>query len=163
TFTRPKLLTGPSGITFPQWSAHALDGAGNEIAVVGENLISSFSDVPAQTFHLAGTGIRQLRIDSNNFHFAAFSALLLDDLTLTVVGSNVFWIDPNGDPDATAIFRASTAGGAITKIYSGFASGQPIVDGVGITTDGVRLYTSDDVQGRVHTLNIDGSGITQLG
>lgn len=82
---------------------------------------------------------------------------------LTRLGSSLFWIDPNGDPDATAIFKVSTSGGAVTKIYSGFATGQPIVDGVGIATDGTKLYTTDDVQGRVHSLNPDGSGITFLG
>ncbi len=82
---------------------------------------------------------------------------------LTRLGSSLFWIDPNGDPDATAIFKVSTSGGAVTKIYSGFATGQPIVDGVGIATDGTKLYTTDDVQGRVDSLNPDGSSITQLG
>jgi len=82
---------------------------------------------------------------------------------LTRIGTNLFWIDPNGDPDATAIFRGSSTGGPVTKIYSGFATGQPIVDGVGITTDGVKLYTTDYVQGRVHSLNPDGSAITFLG
>ena len=82
---------------------------------------------------------------------------------LTRLGSSLFWIDPNGDPDATAIFKVSTSGGAVTKIYSGFATGQPIVDGVGIATDGTKLYTTDEVQGRVHSLNPDGSSIIQLG
>jgi len=36
------------------------------------------------------------------------------------------------------------------------------VDGVGLTTDGSKLYTADEVQGRVHSLNPNGSGITQL-
>ncbi|MBI3400001.1 MAG: HYR domain-containing protein [Acidobacteria bacterium] len=231
-FTRPRLLNGPSGISFPEWSVHFLDSVGNDLGSVGEPLSSYFADQPAKTFTFTASAIAAMRVESNNYHFAAFSALLLDDLTmtgpgvgvptvtlisndaqitgpsaiatdgaslfvgnavggtaqvltlpigggtvstlyspatpccvaaLTVVGSNVFWIDPNGDPDATAIFRGPTAGGGITKIYSGFASGQPIVDGVGITTDGAQLYTTDDVQGRVHRLNTDGSAITFLG
>ena len=84
-------------------------------------------------------------------------------LSLTRIGTNLFWIDPNGDPDATAIFRGSTAAGPITKIYSGFATGQPIVDGSGLVTDGVKLYAADQVQGRVVSLNPDGSAITFLG
>ena len=82
---------------------------------------------------------------------------------LTLLGTNLYWIDPNGDPDATAIFKGPAAGGAVTKIYSGFATGQPIIDGTGITNDGVKLYTTDYVQGRVHSLNADGSSITPLG
>lgn len=84
-------------------------------------------------------------------------------LGLAVRGTNLFYIDPNGDPDATAIWRTGTNGGAPFKIYSGFAAGQPIVDGSGITTDGTALYTVDYVQGRVHTLGFDGSGISELG
>ena len=80
TFTRPLLLTGPSGITHPQWSAHALDATGHELAAVGEALISSFSDVPAQIFTLNGPGIRAIRFDSNAFNFAAFAAVLIDEV-----------------------------------------------------------------------------------
>jgi len=70
---------------------------------------------------------------------------------LTLAGTNLYWIDPNGDPDATAIFRIPKADGTITKIYSGFASGQPIVDGVDLTTDGIKLYTVADCRwGRYH-------------
>jgi hypothetical protein len=82
---------------------------------------------------------------------------------LTEIGTSLFWIDPNGDPNATAIFRGSTTGGTVTKVYSGFATGQPIVDGSGITADGAKLYTADEVQGSVHSINTDGSGITLLG
>jgi hypothetical protein len=82
---------------------------------------------------------------------------------ITLSGSDLYWIDPNGDPDATAIFHVSTSGGAITKIYSGFATGQPVVDGIDITTDGLRLYTADAVQGRVDSMNFDGSNILPLG
>lgn len=84
-------------------------------------------------------------------------------LSLTRMGTNLFWIDPNGDPDATAIFGGSTGGGPIAKIYSGFATGQPIVDGSGLVADSAKLYTADQVQGRVHSLNPDGTGITFLG
>jgi hypothetical protein len=74
---------GPSGITHPEWSAHALDINGNELASAGEALTSSASNVPAQSFTLTGTDIVALRIDSNSQHVAAFSAALLDDFVLT--------------------------------------------------------------------------------
>lgn len=82
---------------------------------------------------------------------------------ITRLGGNIYWIDPNGDPDATAIFRVLEGGGTPAKIYSGFASGQPIVDGIDLTNDGTFLYTADTVQGRVHRMNPDGTGITQIG
>ena len=83
SFTRAMLLAGPSGITHPEWSAHALDASGTELSFVGEGLIASFSNVPAQTFTLSGPGIRSVRFDSDNHHFAAFSAVQIDDLILT--------------------------------------------------------------------------------
>jgi hypothetical protein len=82
---------------------------------------------------------------------------------ITRIGGTLYYNDPNGDPDATAIFSVSTGGGAVTKIYSGFATGEPIVDGSDITTDGTKLFTADHVQGRVHVMNADGSGIIQVG
>lgn len=93
SFTRAKLLAGPSGITHPQWSAHAFDSQGKELATAGEALISSFQDVPAKTFTLNGPGIVSLRFDSNNQHFAAFSAVLIDDLTLTGTATTCAAVD----------------------------------------------------------------------
>ncbi len=82
-FTRVELLAGQSGITHPAWSAHALDANGNELGSVSEALISSGANVPAKTFTLNGPGIAAVRFDSNGYDFAAFSAVLLDDLVLT--------------------------------------------------------------------------------
>jgi hypothetical protein len=84
-------------------------------------------------------------------------------LGIAQTGGNLFWIDPNGDPDATAIFRGPASGGSKTKVYSGFATGQPIVDGSGLTTDGSRLYAVDEVSGNVVRMNLDGSAIATLG
>jgi len=84
-FTRPALLAGPTGITFPQWKAEALDETGGLLSRTGEPLGSGtayYSNVPAKTFDLEGPGIRALRFSSNNMHFAAFSALAIDDLVL---------------------------------------------------------------------------------
>lgn len=81
-FTRPKLIAGPTGITFPGWKATALDATGRALDESGESLGGYYSDAPPKTFTLKGTGIKALRFDSNNNHFAAFSAIVLDDLTL---------------------------------------------------------------------------------
>jgi hypothetical protein len=85
-FTRPKLLAGETGITFPEWSAQALDANGQSIGPpVGEPLGSGpvyYHDVPPKTFALKGPAIQAVRFQSNNRHFAAFSAVIIDDLTL---------------------------------------------------------------------------------
>lgn len=84
-FTRPMLLAGETGITFPAWRAEALDGSGRVVAAAGEPLGSGaayYSNVPARTFTLDGPGIAALRFRSENRHFAAFSAVVIDDLVL---------------------------------------------------------------------------------
>ena len=86
-FTRPMLLAGPSGITHPQWSAHAFDASGQEVASASEGLIASYSNVPASTFTLTGDGITSVRFDSNGYNFTAFSAVLIDDLTITTTSA----------------------------------------------------------------------------
>jgi hypothetical protein len=85
--------------------------------------------------------------------------------SLTIMGSTLLWIDANSGPVTdTQILSAPLAGGGpVTAIYTGSSVGEPIVDGSGITNDGTRLYTADEVQGRVHSLNPNGSGLTQLG
>lgn len=82
---------------------------------------------------------------------------------VTVIGADVFWGDAQSGPVTdTQIFKApKSVGGPVTAIYTGAFSGQPIVDITGLETDGTRLYSADAVQGRVHSLNPDGSGITQ--
>lgn len=84
-FTRPGLLAGATGITFPEWQAQALDKGGKVLDQAGEPLGAGpkyYSDVPAKTFTLKGPGIKAVRFNSNNRHFAAFSAVVIDDLTL---------------------------------------------------------------------------------
>ncbi len=85
-FTRPALLAGPTGIVFPAWEAQALDASGRVLRRVSEGLGSYYANTPARTFTLEAPGIRALRINSVNFHFAAFSATVLDDLGWTPEG-----------------------------------------------------------------------------
>ncbi len=80
-FTRPGLIAG-TGITYPQWSAHALDKKGSEVAVAGESLLSSSTDVPAATFELKGKDIASVHFSSDNQNFAAFGSVHVDDLEL---------------------------------------------------------------------------------
>lgn len=86
-------------------------------------------------------------------------------LSLAVIPTNLFWIDPNSGPVTdTQILKAPTSGaGPVGAIYTGSAVGQPIVDGSGLTTDGTKLYAADEVGGGVFSMNADGSSLTQIG
>lgn len=88
-FNRPELYPHEQGITHPAWSAHALDKYGNELSSQGERIIQSNKNVPAQNYVLTAPGfedIKALRLDSdprlNGVPFAAFSAIVIDRLTL---------------------------------------------------------------------------------
>jgi hypothetical protein len=84
---------------------------------------------------------------------------------LAVVNNSLFWVDANSGPvtDTQILSAPITGGGPVAAIYTGSLVGQPLVDGIGLVTDGSSLYASDEVDGRVFSLNPDGSGLTQLG
>jgi hypothetical protein len=86
-FTRPFLLAGPTGITFPEWKATAIDEGGREIDEAGEPPRGYYSNEPARSFVLKGPGIKSLRFDSKNHHFAAFSAVVIDNLSFKTASS----------------------------------------------------------------------------
>jgi hypothetical protein len=85
-------------------------------------------------------------------------------IQVALLGTNVFWIDPNSGPATdTQIWRAPADGsGTPAAIYTGAYSGQPIVDGSGLASDGVYLYAADEYGGAVWRLSADGSGLTQV-
>ena len=95
SFVRPRLYPETeSGITHPAWSAHALDANGNELSSQSEGLLRCDyrHEVPARTYTLhapAFAPISALRFDSdpnlNGRPFAAFSALLIERITLDPV------------------------------------------------------------------------------
>ena len=64
SFTRPALIAGPSGITFPQWSATAFNASGQQVASTGTvSMISSYSNLPAASFTLNEAGITSVRFE----------------------------------------------------------------------------------------------------
>lgn len=91
-------------------------------------------------------------------------AALVSPLSITLIGSDVYWIDPNADTaTATRIYKGPKNGEvAPSVIYAGFSVGEPIVDGSGLTTDGTKLYVADEVDGKVFSLNPDGTALAQF-
>jgi hypothetical protein len=77
-FVRAGLIAGATGVTHPEWVATARDGAGNVVATQHENLIASYSAVPARMFDLGGSApIASLNFAGNNHGYAAFTNLVL--------------------------------------------------------------------------------------
>lgn len=96
SFIRPVLYAATeSGITHPAWSAHALDVNGREISSHREELTKCLpkkkcTEVPARFYILRAPGfddIYAIRFDSDprsdGKPFAAFSAVLIERLTMT--------------------------------------------------------------------------------
>ncbi len=90
TFMVPKVYAATeSGITFPAWSATALDSSGRVLSTASEGLTRRFGDVPARTYTLTAPGfegISAVRFQSDpnldGRPFAAFSALLIEQIVL---------------------------------------------------------------------------------
>jgi len=83
---------------------------------------------------------------------------------LAAAAGTVYWIDPNSGPLGTQILSASEAGGTpVNPIYTSSSVNAPIVAGSGLATDGTLLYAADQVNGSVWSVNVDGSGLTQIG
>jgi hypothetical protein len=83
TFTRPELLANPY-VTHPAWVARAYDSLGVLLSTVQQGLISSYTNVPAQSFTLRGeAGIASIRFNSESSSLATFGALLMDDCILS--------------------------------------------------------------------------------
>jgi hypothetical protein len=90
TFTRPELLANPF-VTQPAWQATAYDALGVPLAQAGEGFLSSYTNVPAQTFTLAGAGagIASVQFSSQGSSLTTFEAAPLDDFILTKSLSNL--------------------------------------------------------------------------
>ncbi len=94
-FVRPALFPATSsGVTHPAWSARAFDADDRELSSQSEGLIRSFSDVPARVYTLIAPslkGISTVRFESDprldGKPFAAFSAVLIEDLTASRRGN----------------------------------------------------------------------------
>ena len=89
SFTVPPLIasTEESGITFPMWSAYALDAENKVIDSTGREPSGSYIHQFAETHSLQASVphehcIESIRFDSDNKHHAAFSGILIDDLAL---------------------------------------------------------------------------------
>jgi hypothetical protein len=85
SFTRVGVRAGTTGAALPEWNASAFDASGKSLGTVGESAFSIFTDLPASVFTLQGPDIASVQISSNNHHFAGFSAVILDNFTVTSV------------------------------------------------------------------------------
>lgn len=150
-FVRPQLKAGDNGITHPAWRAIAYNAFGVPLATVDEEFISSYFDVNDREFTLSGRGISAVRFESDNREYAAFSAVLLDNLVLTESTSNlppvVEIIDPSSDslylaPATLGITaRAIDPDGGVAQVNFYVRSRLGIVTQIGSTSSSTDEFT----------------------
>jgi len=146
-FTRVALLAGAGGVSHPQWTATILDASGTPLGSAGESLIMSATNVPARSFVLTGLntdGIASVRFDSDSQKTAAFSAALLDDLTLNTNAATpplsvslTTSLPPNFTPPApaTITLSANVTDNLGTNYSVSFYAGPNLVGSVSAPTN----------------------------
>jgi autotransporter passenger strand-loop-strand repeat protein len=83
-FDRVTEYAGPSGTSYPQWSAMAYDASGTALSSVGEGPSAVLSgSVPAAHYTLTGPHIAKVTFSGNDLGFAAFANVLTDSWALT--------------------------------------------------------------------------------
>jgi hypothetical protein len=89
TFTRPALVANP-GVTMPAWQVEAYDSLGLLLDQIQVPALSSFTNLPAQTYTLSGGSIAAVEFDSEGEGLTTFNTVVLDDFLLTPgVASNL--------------------------------------------------------------------------
>jgi hypothetical protein len=83
-FDRVTEYAGPSGTSYPEWSATAYDVSGTVLSSVGEGEGAVLSGSAAAVHYtLTGPHIAKVTFSGNDFGFAAFANVLTDTWTLT--------------------------------------------------------------------------------
>jgi hypothetical protein len=137
SFTRPELLANPF-VSHPAWQAQAYDSLGVLLAVAQEGLISSYTNVPAQTFALNGpAGIATIQISSQSSSLNTFGALVMDDFILT----------PSSTPVPPAIVLTNPLPGQIYTAPALILLAAETFDSGGTVT-GVSYYSSGVLIGK---------------
>jgi hypothetical protein len=73
----------PSGNILGDWSAVAFDGTGRNLGTIGEPLISSFGDIPAQTFTISARGISSIVFTADAHGFAGQQMPYMDNISFS--------------------------------------------------------------------------------
>ena len=70
------------GLVFPEWTVSAYNSSGVQLGSAGESMWSTYQYVPPATFTLYGPDIAYAVVASNNYYWAAFGAVILDDFVV---------------------------------------------------------------------------------
>ncbi len=84
---------------------------------------------------------------------------------IAVIGDTLYWNNMNmGAATANATFSAPKDGsGPVTLLRDGGDYGNTPGDATGLVTDGSKLYLADGWGGRTYSMNLDGTGFSQIG
>lgn len=92
SFDRVGILGAINPTSFPYWSATVFSTGGTQLASVYENLASYYYNLAPKNFAFNFSDVGSIRFDGNANGYAAFTNVLIDNVTFT----------PSKVPDATA-------------------------------------------------------------
>lgn len=85
TFERAGLIAGGSGVVHPAWNVSAYTSANQLLGSASDSLQGYFSNQPAVQYALAYENIAYLVVSGDAQSFAAFTNIVMDNLTFTTV------------------------------------------------------------------------------
>jgi hypothetical protein len=89
SFDRVGIYGNINPTSFPTWSATALDVNGNSLGAYGEVVQGYWHYLAPTTFTFAVANIKSVRFDGNAHNYAAFTNVLIDNITYTPSAGSV--------------------------------------------------------------------------
>ncbi len=151
-FDRVQENAGPSGSSYPQWTATAYDAAGNVLATVGEgeHIVGTGSGpLAAAHYVLSGPGIDHITFTGNDQGHDGFANVLTDTWVLDgtniaaaiapdnlqhIVFPNLTISDTGPTIHSATVTWTGTAGGNIA--FEGLTFTGNVTEGITVTTNG---------------------------
>lgn len=93
SFTRITELPGSGGTAYPWWEAKVFAGA-SQVGYASESLHAIWpgESNPAHVYSFSHEGITSIQFTGDHYGYAAFSQVMIDDLTLTPVPEPCGWV-----------------------------------------------------------------------
>ena len=173
-FDRVQENAGPSGSSYPQWTATAFDAQGHVLGTVGEGETLVFgSPVPAAHYVLTGADIAYVTFTGNDQGHDGFANVLTDSWVLTEAptvpaATTLFWNTSSGDWTTSATDWSpsaipNSADDATVRAASASPYTVTIANGEFATADTLHLDSTAATIANSGSLNLTGDLVIDHG